>query len=104
MSRKCGRILLRTRMIDEKIRCGVGSPHAAPGFFCGNRRQSVRNGCAASTAGADLQGDWGFFPNKQMSMGSTHALLATRVTVLTSTMIGTILRLGYCIISRERKR
>lgn len=76
MSRKCGRILLRTRMIDEKIRCGVGSPHAAPGFFCGNLRQSVRNGGAASTAGADLQGDWGFFPNKQMSMGSTHALLA----------------------------
>lgn len=35
MSRKCGRILLRTRMIDEKIRCGVGSPHAAPGFFAG---------------------------------------------------------------------
>lgn len=26
-------MLLRTRMIVEKIRCGVGSPHAAPGFF-----------------------------------------------------------------------
>lgn len=77
MSRKYGRMLLRTRMIVEKIRCGVGSPHAAPGFFSGgNRRQSVRNGCAASTAGADLQGDWGFFPNKQMSVGSTYALLA----------------------------
>ncbi len=93
---------------------GSGKISLPTGHFCFWKQSSMD--CAASAVGADLRGDWGVLPNKQMRVGSTHALLAEdflrskqsqpRERNSTALIIGTfevMLSNSHCFQAREKE-
>ena len=91
-------------MMDCPAQCGRYA-HAAPGFFLWQELPLKHpERMRSPMPQAAFYGDWGVSPTSRKSLSCHESPACRRVIVLTSTMIGTILKLDYCIISLERQR
>ena len=91
-------------MMDCPAQCGRYA-HAAPGFFLWQELPLKHpERMRSPMPQAAFYGDWGVSPTSRKSLSCHESPACRRVIVLTSTMIGTILKLDYYIISLERQR